>query len=169
MQEHTDLRDTLNEQLDVEKLRSLTKELQSRIENSGRSKPIPKLSDRALLRLEKEQAKRQRIEEQLKEDGVVVTPEVTSVATERAIKGHNQAMTCVSHFNTHDFWHSLEPILCSFQAVEAAMVEDGLVKKGKLPKPYPPVRPSRYLRDLSRQDTGNFGSFQGLFIVLKQL
>lgn len=32
------------------------------------------------------------------------------------------------------------------QAVEAAMVEDGLVKKGKLPKPYPPVS----FRTLSR-------------------
>lgn len=76
LQEHTDLRDTLNEQLDLEKLRSLTKELQRRIEDSGRTTPVPKLSDRALLRLEKERAKRQRIEEQLKEDGITVTPEV---------------------------------------------------------------------------------------------
>ena len=76
LQEHTDLRDTLNEQLDVEKLRSLTKELQTRIESSGRTQPIPRLSDRALLRLEKERAKRQRVEEQLKEDGVAITPEV---------------------------------------------------------------------------------------------
>ena len=76
LQEHTDLRDILNEQLDLEKLRSLTKELQRRIEDSGRTIPVPKLSDRALLRLEKERAKRQRIEEQLKEDGIMVTPEV---------------------------------------------------------------------------------------------
>lgn len=54
----------------------MTGELQDRIVESNRTVPIPKLSDRALLRLEKEKVKRQRIEEQLRDTGVAVTPQV---------------------------------------------------------------------------------------------
>ena len=81
LQEHTDLRDRLNEQLDIDILRNLTRELQKRVEDSNRTTPIPKLSDRARLRLEKEGLKRQRIEEQIKEEGRPVTPEVHPCAT----------------------------------------------------------------------------------------
>lgn len=78
LQEYTDIRDRLNEHFDLDKLHDLTTELQKKIEDSKRTVPIPKLSDRALLRLEKEKVKRQRIEEQIREEGLPVTPEVIS-------------------------------------------------------------------------------------------
>lgn len=78
LQEHTDLREELLKEFNAADLRNLAIEMQRRIEASGRPVPQPKLSDRALQRLERERTKRLRIEEQLRLDGKEVTPEVRS-------------------------------------------------------------------------------------------
>ena len=77
LQEYTDLRDQLNANFSLQELRKLTKEMQRRIEGCGRTEAQPKMSERALLRLEKEQQKRQRIEDQLREEGTEVSQEVS--------------------------------------------------------------------------------------------
>lgn len=76
LQEHTDLRDKLTAHIKAEDLRAIAAELRQRIEKSNRTEPIPKLSERAILRLEQENIKRQRIEQQLQEEGIAATPEV---------------------------------------------------------------------------------------------
>ena len=49
------------------------------------------------------------------------------------------------------------------QAVEAAMVKDGLVKKGKLPKPYPPVCLSKLWLNVQRQDDCMMSLLQSIY------
>lgn len=72
------MRDELLGDFDLESLRCMASEMQRRIENCRRTEPQPKMSERALLRLEREQAKRQRIEEQLRLEGEEVTPAVSA-------------------------------------------------------------------------------------------
>ena len=79
MQEHTDLRDKLNGEFSVEGLRQMAQEMLRRIESCGRTFPQPKMSERARLRLEQENVKRQRIEEQARIEGVEQGLEVSNL------------------------------------------------------------------------------------------
>jgi len=57
LQEFTDLRDKINTaKLEIEIIRSVVAELDVRIPKTGRNYPIPKLSERALARMEREAA-----------------------------------------------------------------------------------------------------------------
>ena len=57
LQEFTDLRDKINTaKLEIEIIRSIVAELDVRIPKTGRTHPIPKLSERALARMEREAA-----------------------------------------------------------------------------------------------------------------
>ena len=57
LQEFTDLRDKINAfKLDIETIRSVVAELDIRIPKTGRNHPIPKISERALARMEREAA-----------------------------------------------------------------------------------------------------------------
>ena len=128
LQEHTDLRDQLNANFSLQELKKLTKEMQRRIEGCGRTEPQPKLSERALLRLEKEQQKRQRIEEQLREEGTEVSQEVSV-----------WLVFCLHH-SVCEF---CEPALSAWgaQVVDRMMQLEAGQQTGKMPRPYPPVSP----------------------------
>ena len=57
LQEFTDLRDKINTaKLEIEIIRSVVAELDVRISKTGRNYPIPKVSERALARMEREAA-----------------------------------------------------------------------------------------------------------------
>ena len=79
LQEHTDLRDKLNGEFSVEGLRQMAQEMLRRIESCGRTVPQPKMSERARLRLEQENVKRQRIEEQARIESVEQGLEVSNL------------------------------------------------------------------------------------------
>ena len=85
MQEHTDLREDLNKWLTPDSLRSVATRMQQRIRECGRIVPQPKISDRVLARMQMAQNKRQRIEEQLREDGIDPTPQVSSQVWARSL------------------------------------------------------------------------------------
>ncbi|KAK9820363.1 hypothetical protein WJX72_009479 [[Myrmecia] bisecta] len=57
-----------NNLMTIPKLRSITHELAARVEANGRSHPIPKLSARAIARLEAEAARQAAIAEQQREE-----------------------------------------------------------------------------------------------------
>lgn len=57
LQEFTDLRDKLNtNKIGMEQIRQVNDELDIRIAETGRDHPIPKISERALARMEREAA-----------------------------------------------------------------------------------------------------------------
>lgn len=94
LQEFTDLRDRLNDhRLDVPKIRAIAMEMIDRIQVCGRTKPIPKLSDRARLRLERDAAVAQaRLEQQreaaaLRSLGVEVETPCLSMSLVRSSSG----------------------------------------------------------------------------------
>ena len=69
--EFTDLRDQMNKQVpgfSIQHMRSIALEAIRRIEASGRDYAIPKLSERALARMEAEAARAAAMEEQGKEE-----------------------------------------------------------------------------------------------------
>ena len=67
--EHVDLRDQLNGvRMDIASTRKVTLELQRRIMASGRTWPEPRLSERALLRMEAEERKQEAVAEQRRLD-----------------------------------------------------------------------------------------------------
>jgi len=74
LQEHTDLRDVLNNfrELTLDKLLDMSTEMKKRIQECGRDHPVPKLSARQLARLEKEQALARAMEEQKREEEAVM-------------------------------------------------------------------------------------------------
>uniref|UniRef100_A0A061S1R0 tRNA-dihydrouridine(16/17) synthase [NAD(P)(+)] n=1 Tax=Tetraselmis sp. GSL018 TaxID=582737 RepID=A0A061S1R0_9CHLO len=73
LQEHTDLRDVVNNfrELTLERLRDVAEEMKSRILASGRDHPIPKLSERQIARMQREAAMAAAIEEQTREEEAV--------------------------------------------------------------------------------------------------
>lgn len=69
--EFTDLRDQMNKQIPgfgIQHMRGIALEAVRRIEASGRDHAVPKISERALARMEAEAARAAAMEEQGKED-----------------------------------------------------------------------------------------------------
>lgn len=72
LQEFTDLRDKINTaKLEIEIIRSVVAELDVRISKTGRNYPIPKVSERALARMEREAAMAGAIAEQQRQDAAL--------------------------------------------------------------------------------------------------
>ena len=86
--EFTDLRDLMNKQapgFSIQHMRSIALEAKERIEASGRDFAIPKLSERALARMEAEAARAAAMEEQSKEERLLQKLQAMRAARQSAV------------------------------------------------------------------------------------
>lgn len=92
--EFTDLRDQMNKQVpgfSIEHMRSVALEAIRRIEASGRDYAIPKLSERALARMEAEAARAAAMEEQGNEERLLRKLQAMRAARQSVVPAETRA------------------------------------------------------------------------------